>query len=202
MKQLKQLKQTTIRSSYFLIYWKRWPNAKQTGSFSARLSTFEKHTERRGRRGKQHKNEVPGTYIYTYARITCCDVATTREHDVSRIDQGGSEVGFGEPFPLSFFACDGSQGWSRNVGVLSFSSLSVKPQENVWLLPHLSLSSHNQSQSQQARRAVVVVFALNHSFYPTTSAVPPVSFVILHPREVHILWSQWDREKPNAKESR
>ena len=128
MKQLKQLKQTTIRSSYFLIYWKRWPNAKQTGSFSARLSTFEKHTERRGRRGKQHKNEVPGTYIYTYARITCCDVATTREHDVSRIDQGGSEVGFGEPFPLSFFACDGSQGWSRNVGVLSFSSLSVKPQ--------------------------------------------------------------------------
>ena len=31
---------------------------------------------------------------------------------------------------------------------------------------------------------VVVVFTLNRSFYPTTSAVPPVSFLILHPREI------------------
>ena len=29
---------------------------------------------------------------------------------------------------------------------------------------------------------IVVVFTLNRSFYPTTSAVPPVSFLILHPR--------------------
>ena len=52
-------------------------------------------------------------------------------------------------------------------------------------------------------RDVVVVFTLNRSFYSTTSAVPPVSFLILHPREIQILWSQWDREKPKvAKESR
>ena len=31
---------------------------------------------------------------------------------------------------------------------------------------------------------VVVVFTLNRSFYPTTSAIPPVSFLILHPREI------------------
>ena len=31
---------------------------------------------------------------------------------------------------------------------------------------------------------VVVVFTLNRSFYPTTSAVLPVSFLILHPREI------------------
>ena len=35
---------------------------------------------------------------------------------------------------------------------------------------------------------VVVVFTLNRSFYPTTPAVPPVSFLILHPREIQILW--------------
>ena len=37
---------------------------------------------------------------------------------------------------------------------------------------------------------VVVVFTLKRSFYPTTSAVPPLSFQILHPREIQILWSQ------------
>ena len=31
---------------------------------------------------------------------------------------------------------------------------------------------------------VVVVFTLKRSFYPTTSAVPPVSFLILHRREI------------------
>ena len=37
----------------------------------------------------------------------------------------------------------------------------------------------------------LVVFTLNRSFYPTTSsAVPPVSFLILHPREAQIMWSQ------------
>ena len=29
---------------------------------------------------------------------------------------------------------------------------------------------------------VVVVFTLNRSFYPTTSALPPVSFLIIHPK--------------------
>ena len=42
---------------------------------------------------------------------------------------------------------------------------------------------------------VVVVFTLNRSFYPTTSAVPPVSFLILHPRDTRILWSDSETEK-------
>ena len=42
---------------------------------------------------------------------------------------------------------------------------------------------------------VVVVFTLNRSFYQATSAVPPVSFLILHPREKQILWSQTVRQK-------
>ena len=42
---------------------------------------------------------------------------------------------------------------------------------------------------------VVVVFTLNRSFYPTTSAVPPVSFLILHPREIQIMWSQTLRDR-------
>ena len=37
---------------------------------------------------------------------------------------------------------------------------------------------------------VVFVFTLNRSFYATTSAVPPVSFLTLHPRDTQILWSQ------------
>ena len=42
---------------------------------------------------------------------------------------------------------------------------------------------------------VVVVFTLYRSFYPTTSAIPTVSFLILHPREIQILWSQTLRKK-------
>ena len=42
---------------------------------------------------------------------------------------------------------------------------------------------------------VVVVFELNRSFYSTTSAVPPVSFLILHPREIQIMWSDTEKEK-------
>ena len=42
---------------------------------------------------------------------------------------------------------------------------------------------------------VVVVFTLKRSFYPTTSAVHPVSFLILHPREIQILWSQTVRQR-------
>ena len=37
---------------------------------------------------------------------------------------------------------------------------------------------------------VFVVFTLNRSFYPVTSAVPPVSLLILHPREIKITWTQ------------
>ena len=37
---------------------------------------------------------------------------------------------------------------------------------------------------------VLVVFILNHSLDPTTSAVHPVPALILHPREIQIMWSQ------------
>ena len=37
----------------------------------------------------------------------------------------------------------------------------------------------------------------NRSFYPTTSAVHPVSVLILHHREIRILWSQWERTPKN-----
>ena len=46
---------------------------------------------------------------------------------------------------------------------------------------------------------VVVVFTLNRSFYPTTPAVPPVSFLILHPREINIPWSQTVRQRKNTR---
>ena len=51
---------------------------------------------------------------------------------------------------------------------------------------------------------VDVVFTLTkkRSFYPTTSAVPPVSFLILHPGDIQIMWSQTETEKTNAEESR
>ena len=42
---------------------------------------------------------------------------------------------------------------------------------------------------------VVVVFTLNRSFYPRTSPVPPVSLLILHPREIQIMWSQTERQR-------
>ena len=40
---------------------------------------------------------------------------------------------------------------------------------------------------------VYVVFTLNRSFYSTS--VHPVSVLILHPREMQILWSQAETEK-------
>ena len=52
---------------------------------------------------------------------------------------------------------------------------------------------------------IVVVFTLNRTFYPTTSAVPPVSFLILHPREMpgtNCVVTDSETEKPNAKASR
>ena len=42
---------------------------------------------------------------------------------------------------------------------------------------------------------VFVVFTLNRTFYPTTSAVHPVSVLILHPREIQIMRSQTETEK-------
>ena len=41
-----------------------------------------------------------------------------------------------------------------------------------------------------------VVFTLNRSFYPTTS-VHPASVLILHPREIQIMWSQTVRQRKN-----
>ena len=41
---------------------------------------------------------------------------------------------------------------------------------------------------------VVAVFTLNPSSYPT-SAVPPVSFLILHPREMQIMWSRTKQDR-------
>ena len=41
---------------------------------------------------------------------------------------------------------------------------------------------------------VVFVFTLNRSFYPT-SAIPPMSFLILHPRGTQIVWSQTARQR-------
>ena len=34
----------------------------------------------------------------------------------------------------------------------------------------------------------------------TTSAVPPVSFLILHPREIQILWSQTVRQRKTERQ--
>ena len=50
---------------------------------------------------------------------------------------------------------------------------------------------------------VVVVFTSNRSCYPTASAVPPVSFLILHPRETNsVVTDSSGREKVNANDSR
>ena len=56
------------------------------------------------------------------------------------------------------------------------------------------MTGTNTTQRQKAtatndnsEHVVVVVFTLNRPFYPTTSsAVPSVSFLILHPREIQI----------------
>ena len=42
---------------------------------------------------------------------------------------------------------------------------------------------------------VVVVFTLNRSLYPTPSAVPPVSFLILHPRDTNSVVTESETEK-------
>ena len=51
--------------------------------------------------------------------------------------------------------------------------------------------------------ADTVVLTSNRSFYPTTSAVPPVSFLIIHPRDTNSVVTDSATEKPSvAKESR
>ena len=42
---------------------------------------------------------------------------------------------------------------------------------------------------------VVVVFTLNRSFCPTTSAVPPMSFLILDPRDTNSVVTDNETEK-------
>ena len=42
---------------------------------------------------------------------------------------------------------------------------------------------------------VVVVFTLHRSFYPTTSAVHPVSFLILHRRDTNFVVTDSETEK-------
>ena len=71
---------------------------------------------------------------------------------------------------------------------------------------YTSVSSQVVLPERRSDIVVVVVLTLNRSSYPATSAVPPVSFLILHLREilrVQILWSQTAREKDQTlKESR
>ena len=47
---------------------------------------------------------------------------------------------------------------------------------------------------------VVVVFTLNISFNPTSSAVHLVSVLILHPREIQMMWSQTVRQTNKIRE--
>ena len=55
--------------------------------------------------------------------------------------------------------------------------------------------SHYTTMATDIGVHVFVFFTLNRSFYPTTSAVPPVSFLIIPPREIQILWSDSETEK-------
>ena len=57
-------------------------------------------------------------------------------------------------------------------------------------LPRFRKKKKKSASKFVPRAVAVAVFTLNRSFYPTTSAVPPASFLILHPREIQILWSQ------------
>ena len=43
--------------------------------------------------------------------------------------------------------------------------------------------------------ADTVVLTSNRSFYPTTSAVPPASFLILHPRDTNYVVTDSETEK-------
>ena len=69
------------------------------------------------------------------------------------------------------------------------SETAAPKEENDWVTVMVlgALFCHLQS-------TVVVVFALNRSFYPT-SAVHPVSVLILHPRKIQIITSDSETEK-------
>ena len=86
----------------------------------------------------------------------------------------------------------GYRGWILPGGAYvsgSMSGCSLLRDRDRFLFPvFISVLSVNVSAvvgSRYGRRpyltAVVVVFTLNRSFYPTSAAAPPVSFLILHP---------------------
>ena len=81
--------------------------------------------------------------------------------------------------------------WPRSVA----RALGVQSREN-WQVTTGRRSEHVEPSRRMQTHIVVVVFVftLNRYFYRTTSAVPPVSFLILHPREIQILWSQTVRQ--------
>ena len=56
---------------------------------------------------------------------------------------------------------------------------------------------HKQIHRNSGHNVVIaVVFTSNRSFYPTTSsAVHPVSVLILHPREIRLVWSQTVKQR-------
>ena len=54
-------------------------------------------------------------------------------------------------------------------------------------------------QETSTWQVIVVVFTLNRSFYPTTSGVPSVSFLI-HAREIQTLWSQTARQRKTKRQ--
>ena len=80
-------------------------------------------------------------------------------------------------------------GWQKGVhppktmtkGGHCFSS-TARFSTYMWSLASIQRPSRMYALPRYTAVVVVVVFfTLNHSFYPKTSAVPPVSFLILHP---------------------
>ena len=54
----------------------------------------------------------------------------------------------------------------------------------TWFLSRTVMAQDTQRNQIHTTHAMLVVFTLNHSLHPTTSAVHPVCAVILHSREV------------------
>ena len=83
---------------------------------------------------------------------------------------------------------------------------------NLWSATSGSSSSVFHQSASTVSRCIHVVFPVTRSnkqlhsatllpsFYPTTSAVPTVSFLILHLREIQVMWSQTVREKNQIRE--
>ena len=74
---------------------------------------------------------------------------------------------------------------------------TVDLQRQYFNLLVISLSKLRTLELAFSQMQVVVVFTLNCSFYPTTSAAHPVSVLILYPREIQIMWSQTVRQRKN-----